>query len=286
MWAMEPRALHALALSLARGEAPNASSQQRQPKTYDGSVAVVPVLGPLVRRGSFLSRMFGFTSYDDIKANLANALADKSVGRILLVIDSPGGDAVELELVSAAVRDAGRIKPISAFATGMMASAAYSIGASVGPGNVTAAARSTQVGSVGAVMLHGDYSAALATEGLKITTLVSSISPQKAEFSPYAPLSPEARQNAQRQLDAIASQFVTDLVKGRGVSAATIKAEFGKGALLRADEALSKNMIDRIGSVAAAISGSGQSASRLSGAVQPSGPAAARARRLQLLKIS
>jgi ClpP class serine protease len=54
-------------------------------------VAVIPVLGSLVRRTMGLEPVSGFTSYAEIAGMVDAAISDPSVEGILLDIDSPGG---------------------------------------------------------------------------------------------------------------------------------------------------------------------------------------------------
>jgi len=84
---------------------------------------------------------------------------------------------------------------------------------------------------------------------------VSQVSPLKAELSPYAALSADARAEVQRQIDTLAGTFVRDVAKGRGVFAATVKSGFGKGRVLNARDAFAVNMIDGIGTFTDAFYG-------------------------------
>ena len=56
-------------------------------------VAIIPVVGTLVRRTVGLEAQSGLTSYGLIAERLDAALADNAVKGILLDIDSPGGEA-------------------------------------------------------------------------------------------------------------------------------------------------------------------------------------------------
>ena len=56
-------------------------------------IAVIPVVGSLVRRTVGLDPASGFTSYAEIAGMVDTAIADPSVEGIVLDIDSPGGEA-------------------------------------------------------------------------------------------------------------------------------------------------------------------------------------------------
>src|SRR5690242_6636329 len=56
-------------------------------------VALLPVLGPIVRRGGFFSDVSGASSIARLATDFHTALADPQIRAILLVVDSPGGEA-------------------------------------------------------------------------------------------------------------------------------------------------------------------------------------------------
>ena len=56
-------------------------------------IAVLPVLGTLVRRSSYIGAASGLTSYHDIEAMAEQAFTDPQVRAVLLEIDSSGGEA-------------------------------------------------------------------------------------------------------------------------------------------------------------------------------------------------
>ena len=56
-------------------------------------IAIIPIVGTLVRRTVGLEAQSGLTSYGTIEDQLEAALKDNSVKAIMLDIDSPGGEA-------------------------------------------------------------------------------------------------------------------------------------------------------------------------------------------------
>jgi capsid assembly protease len=59
--------------------------------TEDG-IAVVPVLGPLLTRGDWLTALLGATDYGVLGRSIEAGFADPSARAVLLEIDSPGGE--------------------------------------------------------------------------------------------------------------------------------------------------------------------------------------------------
>ena len=81
-----------------------------------GGVAVIPVEGTLVAKLA-APPYSGMTGYDGIRVNFLTALADDTVGAIVLDIDSPGGECSGLfDLVDTIVAARG-VKPIRAILT-------------------------------------------------------------------------------------------------------------------------------------------------------------------------
>ena len=69
------------------------SIQKRPSIDAPVGIAVIPVVGSLVRRTLGLDPASGFTSYAEIAGMVDAALSDPSVEGIVLDIDSPGGEA-------------------------------------------------------------------------------------------------------------------------------------------------------------------------------------------------
>jgi capsid assembly protease len=109
-WAMDPAAMATFASILASayalresGAAPVAA-MTREPlsaaagrggSAAGGAIAVIPVRGAIVQRASQLGPCEGGTGAQEIAASLQAALADQSVGQILMTFDTPGGSEFE-----------------------------------------------------------------------------------------------------------------------------------------------------------------------------------------------
>ena len=55
-------------------------------------IAIIPIHGLLTKRTELFSALMGSTSYEDIFNAISSAIEDEKVERILLDIDSPGGE--------------------------------------------------------------------------------------------------------------------------------------------------------------------------------------------------
>ena len=92
--------------------------------------------------------------------------------------------------------------------------------------------------------MHEDVSQMLADSGVKISTF--SVPEYKTEFSPYSPVSEDATAHAMKQIGDTYENFVADVARGRGIKAATVKADYGKGRSFHSADALSQGMVDRV----------------------------------------
>ena len=89
--ALAPRAFDALL-----GETPAPQPTTPGWQMTEGGIGHLPVLGPLVQRGDWLTGMFGIASYDDISAAAEAAFTDPGTRAVLMEIDSPGGEVAGL----------------------------------------------------------------------------------------------------------------------------------------------------------------------------------------------
>ncbi|OAO02707.1 hypothetical protein A8B76_05030 [Roseovarius indicus] len=218
-------------------------------RLFDGSfariidrVAVVPVWGLLLRRFNWFT-----WSSEEIRRDVDAAKGDSRVDAIVLDIDSPGGLAAGVDDLTEWLRDArGGDKPLEAFVGGMAASAAYNV--------ASAASRITMgssalAGSIGAVIEYVDMEPMLEAMGARIVRIVSEQSPNKR----LDPESPEGKAEMQAIVDAAGADFVASVAAGRGVSEAQVLDRFGQGLVFSADEAVSRGLADRRGTLEALI---------------------------------
>ncbi len=209
-----------------------------------GSIGVLPLTGPITQRGGGLMQMFfGGTSTDAFGAAFDSMMADDSVGAILMDVDSPGGGVYGVDELGTKIREARGTKPIVAVANSMAASAAYWLAAQADQLFVTPGG---DVGSVGVYMLHADFSEALAMDGVKPTFI--SAGKHKVEGNQFEPLSDEAREQFQTEVDRYYDMFVGAVAKGRGATASAVKRDFGQGRLVGAKDAVAAGMADGVAS--------------------------------------
>ncbi len=212
------------------------------------AVGVIPIRGSISHHEDMWSWLFGDTTVDSVSKALSDFAGDAAIKAIVLDIDSPGGSTNGITELAAEIRSLRATKPIVAVANGMAASAAYDIGASA---TTFYATPSALVGSIGVYMLHMDYSEYLAEAGIKPTFV--SAGKYKVEGNDLEPLADEARAHLQSIVDAAYEQFISDVAKGRKVSEATVRKDFGEGRVVTARQAKAIGMVDGIATLDAVI---------------------------------
>lgn len=210
------------------------------------AIGVIPVTGAIELRSTFWGEIMGGTSIERFNAVFDAMVADPAVSSIVLDMHSPGGTVWGTPEAAAKIYAARSAKPIIAVADAMMASAAYYLGAAAHRVYVTP---SGDIGSVGVYAMHADYSGMMAQDGVKVTIVKSD--QYKAEGNPYEPMSEQALQNWQEEIDATAATFRSDVAKFRSteqrkMTAATVKADFGQGRTLSARKAVEVGMADGV----------------------------------------
>ncbi|WP_277187670.1 S49 family peptidase [Caballeronia sp. BR00000012568055] len=191
------------------------------PVGYDvlAGVAVIPVQGTLVHRLGSLHPESGMTGYDGIRQNYLTALADNAVRAIVLDIDSPGGEVSGAFDLADAIYQTRGTKPVWAILSENAYSAAYAIASAA---DVITVPRTGGTGSIGVVWMHVDFSKALTDAGLAVTFVTWGA--RKLDGYPELPLSPAARERAQRDIDETGELFAATVARNRGLSIDSVRA--------------------------------------------------------------
>src|SRR5262249_41503044 len=149
-------------------------------------IGVIGLLGLVEFRQSLLSEIMGGMDLRWFGQQFDQLVSDPTVSAVIIEIDSPGGGATGVPEMSAKIRAARAVKPVIAHVNGVAGSAAFWIASAA---SQVIATPSAEVGSVGAFLLHTDFSEMLAAEGIKPTLIRAPA--LKAAGNPYEPLPPE-----------------------------------------------------------------------------------------------
>ena len=214
----------------------------------EAGIALIPILGTLVRRSSYLDAASGLTSYHDIEAMAEQAFADPQVRAVFLEIDSSGGEAGGVFELAQRLRSLAQTsgKPLWTIADEAALSAAYAIACAADCLWLT---RTAEVGSIGVVAVHVDESVADAKAGLNYSFLHAGA--HKVDGHPHAPLPEPVAADIQTDLDGLHRQFI-ELVAGfRRLTPEVIRATQAR--VYRGEAAITAGLADQIGSTREAL---------------------------------
>lgn len=201
-------------------------------------VAVLPITGPIFPRANLMTELSGATSLGIAGADLKLAVSSKDVASILLLIDSPGGSVSGLASFVDLVRSARARKPVKAYVSGVAASAGYWIATAASEISLE---RGALVGSIGVVSTASKQVEPDAN-GFFQVEVVSTNAPNKRPDV----MAEEGKAEIRRTLDAVEKLFIADVARGRKVSEAQVRAEFGAGGVKVGADAVAAKMADRV----------------------------------------
>lgn len=209
-------------------------------------VEVIPVHGVLVSRGSHLNACETMTSYEGLRRQLQQAVADPMVERIVLDIDSPGGSAVGAFELAADIRAMAQQKPITGLVNFMAYSGGYLIGAAC---SELVLSQTSGVGSIGVIASHMDRSKMEENAGVKVTTVFAGA--HKNDLNPHEPLSDQSLQVLQNIVQESYQMFVGAVAEYRGLSPEQVIAT--EAGLYRGQAGIAAGLADRLESPQAAV---------------------------------
>lgn len=213
-------------------------------QVQDG-VAVFNVEGSLSKRPMYSwwsGDQIGI-SYGNIVSGLQAAQKDPMVRAIVVGWDTPGGTvdgAQEAANDIFAMRAGG--KPMESVALGQMCSAGEMVGSAVGP--VWASSDTTDMGSIGVLAMHRDWSQFEAKLGIKTTLLTAG----KYKGVGWGPLSAEDRAILQEGLDHSYQIFKQTVARNRGISMDAVEA-MAEGRVFKGQKAVQVGLASGVATV-------------------------------------
>lgn len=202
------------------------------------SIAVIPVHGTLVQRGGSLDAMSGLQSYEALREDFREALADADTGAILLDFDSGGGEVAGC--FDLADEIAAADKPVYAFANEACYSAAYALASGA---DKIIMARTAGVGSIGIVGVHVDQSGMDKDMGLAYTPIFAGA--KKVDGWSHGPLSDEAKAEYQKGVNRTYGIFVATVAANRGIAEKAVRDT--QAGCFTAEEAIEIGLADAVG---------------------------------------
>lgn len=256
---IEPAAGHAVLRVLAPGaevlgawddddDGAGATRDAREFRVVNGT-AIIPIVGELVHRGAFLRPASGCCSYQAVAAALDDAMSDDGIRRVVLDVDSPGGEGAGCLDLSERIRGMRGRKPLWGVINQRACSAAYALVSACDPGRVFIGADG-KAGSVGVVACHTDVSKLLDEAGVVVTYLYAGA--RKIDGAPELPLSDEARGKFMADITAMYGRFCSVVATNRGLSADAVRAT--EAVIYRGEDAVKAGLADAIATMEEVLS--------------------------------
>lgn len=210
------------------------------------NIGVVDVAGPLVRRASGLDALCGMTSYEQIENDFMESITDPSKQAVLMLLDSPGGEVGGLFDLADLIYGQRGQKPIYAAVSEAAFSAAYALASACDQIFLT---RTAGVGSIGVFTMHLDQSGFDKKEGVAFTYIFAGS--KKVDGNPHEPLSTEAKDTIQSEVDRTYDLFAKTVARNRGLDARRVKNT--EAGLFFGEDGVKNGLADEVGTVSEAI---------------------------------
>lgn len=241
------------------------SAEDDGPQIING-VGILPVQGPIFGKANLMTNFSGATSMEAFQQDFRSLMANDRVDSIMMDFDTPGGTSDLIEEVGQEIYDARGTKPMYSCVNTMCGSAGLWLAMQA---DKVFSTPSGSIGSLGAYTVHQDQSVSDAQNGVKFTYI--SAGEYKTEGNPHQPLSAEAVQYRQEQVNELMDSFVGAVARGRNASTSDVRENYGKGRMLAPKKALEAGMIDGIHSYDEIIAGASVSRPQKVSIVVPNG---------------
>ena len=209
--------------------------------TYgDGKLAVISISGTLMNHHLPL-RLFGYnvTTYGEIQEAVKLVMADPRVEKVVLHVESGGGNGNGLFRTSNFIERMGKEKEFTTFTGSVMGSAAYWLG--VNSPRVVAEPLAS-VGSIGVFAVMTSHTKLM--ERIGIESKVIRAGEFKALGHPDEPISEKAIAEWQRAIDESYGAFLDHTSSKRQQNRETFRANAAEGREFSGIEALKVNLVD------------------------------------------
>ncbi|MFW5497777.1 MULTISPECIES: signal peptide peptidase SppA [unclassified Maridesulfovibrio] len=236
-WLMEEGALVQL-LNSGMQLSADAMTGKKRPYKMNGNIAVIKITGSLNNTWHYPPYC---SRYDVVQGQIKAAVADYSVRSIMLDIDSPGGTCSGCEDLSLTIKNADKSKPVYAFTASKATSAAYWLGSQA---RYFAAGKTANLGSIGVIAVHLDYTGMYEEVGIKPTIIRSG--EFKALGHHLEKLSDKARKSLQSHFDKTCQIFIEAVASGRKKLKISESKEWAEGRVFLGEDAKTVGLIDRV----------------------------------------
>ena len=214
-----------------------------------GQIALIRIDGLIAAGQSGFSILGGgATGSDDVVEQIERAVEDPAVKAILVRINSPGGSAAASQEIYQALMEArNQHKVVVVSMADVASSGAYYVSAAA---DRIFADPATLTGSIGVISMTEDLSGLFQKIGVKPEIVKAG--KLKDMFSPYRPVSDEARSIMQTMVDEVHRQFIEAVAKGRRMKIEEV-AKLSDGRVYSGTQAQKLGLVDELGGMQQAV---------------------------------
>lgn len=221
---------------------------ERRTVPVAGGVAIISIIGTLVNRGAWVGASSGLVSYEGISAQLREAAADPAVHSVILDIDTPGGEAGGITGIAAQIKSLAQTKRVVAVVNDTACSGGYWIASAA---DEIVVSETSQVGSIGVVVLHVDRSGEMVQKGWAPTFIHAGA--HKVDGHSLGPLPDSVRVDVQASIDGLYRSFCQGVAAGRGSRLDAAAARATEARVFFGRDAITAGLADRVDSFDAVL---------------------------------
>lgn len=221
-------------------------NEERSSAEEPDGIAVVDIFGSLVKRARGMDAQSGMVGYETLETTIMDAATRPNVKGILLNVDSYGGTVNGAFDLSDLIYSIRQQLPVYAVANDNALSAGYLLASAAEKVFVT---QTGALGSVGVLAVHADQSKLDGKIGVKYTTV--KYGSQKTDYDPHEPLSKQALNRLQAEVNRLGEKFVSAVSRNRDLDADAVRKT--QAGIFAPEDALAIGFADTIGTQADAL---------------------------------
>lgn len=177
---------------------------------------------------------------DEVLEKINTAKDDPSIKGVLLQVNSPGGAVAPSVEIAYAIKELNQIKPVVAYASGIMASGSYY--ASIYATTIVANPGS-MIGSIGVIMQSVDASELMAKIGIK--SQIVKVGEYKESGTPTREWTQAEKEELQKVTQSTYDMFVSDVATARKLKIENHK-EYADAHIFTAIQAKQVGLVDEV----------------------------------------
>lgn len=180
---------------------------------------------------------------DEVLEKIEKAKTDTHIKGVLLKVNSPGGAVAPSVEVAYAIKELNEIKPVVAYASGIMASGSYY--ASIWANKIIANPGS-MIGSIGVIMQSADASELMSKIGIKTQTV--KIGKYKESGTPTRQWTKDEREELEKVTQNTYDMFVTDVANARNLKKENHQI-YADAHIFTSSQAKEVGLVDQVGTI-------------------------------------